>query len=83
MFLAVFTSELAAYPQAVQRKPARLSRDLPSTWEEVRHRLRVVADGLLLHDHRPFGEPHVLRPGLGELTAAFRQSRHRPASLCE
>ena len=48
--------------------------------EEVRHRLVMVADRLLLHDHAARGQPWVLRPCLRQLAAAFRESRHAPAS---
>jgi len=41
MFLAAFTSAWQAYPQAVHRKTAWLSRDFPSTRPHAEHRWLV------------------------------------------
>ena len=43
MFLAAFTSAWQAYPQAVHRKTAWLSRDFPSTRPHAEHRWLVNA----------------------------------------
>jgi hypothetical protein len=43
MFLAAFTSAWPAKPQAVHRKRAWLSRDLPSTYPHAEHRWLVNA----------------------------------------
>src|SRR5690242_2705343 len=48
--------------------------------EERRHGFVVVADRLLLHDHAAPGQPRAIRPGLGQLAAAFREPGHLPAS---
>src|SRR5262249_1444022 len=47
--------------------------------EEVHHRLSVVADRLLLHDHAALGEPRVARPRLSELPAPLGEAGHLPA----
>ena len=82
MLRAAFTSALPAYPQAVHRNRAWLSRDLPSTCPHAEHRWLVYAagtfcdpaGGLVLqpaHQQPPArpGDPPV-QPGLGPDVAA-------------
>src|SRR5690242_16091939 len=63
MLMAAFTSALAAKPQAVQRKSAWLSRDLPSTYPHAEHRWLVYA-----------ALTFSTRPGALLLQAAYQQA---------
>jgi hypothetical protein len=65
MFLAAFTSAWQAYPQAVHRKTAWLSRDFPSTCPHAEHRLLVYAG--LIFSTLP-----------GALSSSLRTSRPHP-----
>jgi hypothetical protein len=55
------------------RLPVRASK-------EVRHRLAVVADRLLLHDHAALGEPRIGYSRCGQLPTPFRETRRRTAT---
>ncbi len=62
--------------------PARLTPGWAAVCpgEEACHRLGMVADRLLLHDHTARSQPRVFCPGLGKLTAPFREPRHQAAA---
>ena len=68
MLRAAFTSALPAYPQAVHRNRAWLSRDLPSTRPHAEHRWLVYAAGTF-----------STRPGATAILALPRRFDPRPA----
>src|SRR5436190_152444 len=68
MFLAAFTSALQAYPQAVHRKTAWLSRDFESTCPQAEQRCEVNA-GLIFS----------IRPGA--FSSRRRTSRPQPERM--
>ncbi|SDI74262.1 hypothetical protein SAMN05192558_12031 [Actinokineospora alba] len=54
-------------PEPLAPPAAAPGRPSVGSAEEVRHRLSVILQRLLLHDHRTGSQPRVVRPRLGQL----------------